>query len=296
MKIIIKRLKIFYRILLKLFVRANYNYKNDEFNSLYEFNPVIFFNDTVSNEINIDGIYEKNQLEIIKPFLNKDTFLDIGSNLGNHTLYFHKHFKNIYSFEPHPITYKLLEINTKYKFNIRTFNFGLSDKNKNTKVVIKSQNNISGEGYREYDKGGGRIIEDVFFKNFDELFNFKNQLSFIKIDVEGNELDVLKSMKKNILNNQAIIFLEFDMKNFSQKNEIIMLLKSVGYNYFYFFEASHMLNLRFRYLFSIFFKIVFLGFEEKIKLTDVGEFNKNKNYLINIIVSKFQLNLSNKTN
>ena len=80
------------------------------------------------------------------------------------------------------------------------------------------------------------------------------------------------------------------------KNFIIMLLKSVGYSYFYFFEESHMLNLRFRYLFSIFFKIVFLGFKEKIKLTDVGEFNKNKNYLMNIIVSKYQLNLSNKTN
>ena len=293
MKIIKERLKYFYRILLKLFVRENHNYKNNEFNLLYEFNPVIFFNDTVSNEINIDGIYEKNQLEKIKPFLNKDTFLDIGANLGNHTLYFHKHFKNIYSFEPHPITYKLLEINTKYKSNIKTCNFGLSDKKKNTKVVIRSQNNVGGEGYREYDNKE-KIIEDVFFKNFDELFNFKNQLSFIKIDVEGNELDVLKSMKKNILNNQAIMFLEFDMKNFSQKNEIIMLLKSVGYNYFYFFEASQMLNLRFRNLFSIFFKIVFFGFKEKIKLTDVGEFNKNKNYLINIIVSKHQLNLSSK--
>ena len=70
----------------------------------------------------------------------------------------------------------------------------------------------------------------------------------------------------------------------------------LGIIIFIFFEASQMLNLRFRNLFSIFFKIVFFGFKEKIKLTDVGEFNKNKNYLINIIVSKHQLNLSSKTN
>ncbi len=293
MKIIIERFRYFFRIILKLFVRANHNYKNNEFNSLYEFNPVIFFNDTVSNEINIDGVYEKNQLDTIKPYLNKDTFLDIGANIGNHTLYFHKFFKNIFSFEPHPLTYKLLEINTKYKSNIKVFNFGLSDKKKNTKVVIRSVNNISGETFQEYD-AKGKIIEDVYFKKFDELYNFNNQLSLIKVDVEGNELDVLRSMKKNLLNNQAIIFLEFDMKDFNQNNEIITLLKSVGYNYFYFFEVTQALNLRFRNLLSIFFKIIFFGHKEKIKLTEVGKFNKNKDYLINIIVSKHKLNKVNK--
>ncbi len=51
MNVIIKRFKNFYSILLKIFVRANFNAKNDKFNSLYEFNPVIFFNDSISTEI-----------------------------------------------------------------------------------------------------------------------------------------------------------------------------------------------------------------------------------------------------
>tara|TARA_B100001027_G_scaffold184201_1_gene136181 strand:+ start:237 stop:827 length:591 start_codon:yes stop_codon:yes gene_type:complete len=195
MNIIIKRFKYFYSILLKIFVRANFNYKNEKFNPLYEFNPVIFFNDTISNEINIDGVYEKSQLDIIKPFLKKDIFIDVGANLGNHTLYLSKHFKKIYSFEPHPLTFKLLEINTNYKSNIKIFNFGLSQQEKKTSIVIKSTNNIGGEDFKEnnYD---GKIKKEAFFKNFDEMYNFKNQISFIKIDVEGNELDVLKSMYK----------------------------------------------------------------------------------------------------
>jgi len=296
MNVIIKRFKYFYSILLKIFVRANFNTKNDKFNSLYEFNPVIFFNDTISNEINIDGVYEKNQLDIIKPFLKKDIFIDIGANLGNHTLYFNKYFKNIYSFEPHPLTFKLLEINTNYKSNIKIFNFGLSEQEKKTSVIIKSQNNIGGEDYKE-NNNNGKIKEDVFFKNFDEMFNFKNQISFIKIDVEGNELDVLKSMKKNLINNQGIILLEFDIKNFSENNEIVMFLKNAGYNFFYFFETNKTLDLRIRNLFTIFFKIVFFGFTEKVRLRDVNNFNKNKHYINqNILISKHKLDLFDTNN
>ena len=289
MDVVIKRFKYFYRILLKVFIRANFNNKTNEFNSLYEFNPVIFFNDTISNEINIDGVYEKNQLDIIKPFLKKDTFIDIGANLGNHTLYLNKYFKNIYSFEPHPLTFKLLKINTNYKPHIKIFNFGLSEQEKKTSVNIKSQNNIGGEGFIK-NNDNENIKEDVFFKNFDEIYNFKNQISFIKIDVEGNELDVLKSMNKNLNNNQAILLIEFDVKDFSKKNEVIKFLKNVGYNFFYFFETNKTLNLRIRNLFTIFFKIVLFGYTEKIKLTNVEDFNVNKHYLNqNILVSKNKL-------
>ena len=118
-----------------MFVRANFNTKTEKFSSLYDFNPVIYFNDTISNEINIDGIYEKKQLDIIKPFLYRNIFIDIGSNLGNHTLYFNKYFNEIYSFEPHPITFKLLEINTNHKSNVKVFNFGSSEKEKKLELL-----------------------------------------------------------------------------------------------------------------------------------------------------------------
>ena len=154
---------------------------------------------------------------------------------------------------------------------------------------------MGGQGYRK-NNNNGKIKEDVFFKNFDEIYNFKNQISFIKIDVEGNELDVLKSMNKNLINNQAIILLEFDVKNFNENNEIVTFLKNAGYNFFYFFETNKTLDLRFRNLFTIFIKIVFFGFTEKIKLSDVNGFNKNKHYINqNILVSKNKLDLFDKT-
>ena len=74
-------------------------------------------------------------------------------------------------------------------------------------------------------KRGGHKI---FFEKFDDLHNFENSISFIKIDVEGNELDVLKSMKKNLENNSPIISLEFDMKDGSAKYKLGVTVELKG--------------------------------------------------------------------
>ena len=129
----LNRIKYFYDILLTTFVRANFNYKSNKFKKLYNFNPSIFFNDTISNEIIIDGIYEKNELDLISKIIgkNNEIFIDVGANIGNHTLYFKDSFKEIYSFEPHPKIYQLLKFNTCDFSNIKTYNFVfLTKKNK----------------------------------------------------------------------------------------------------------------------------------------------------------------------
>ena len=122
------------------------------------------------------------------------------------------------------------------------------------------------------------------------MYNFENSISFIKIDVEGNELDVLKSMKKNLENNSPIISLEFDMKDFSKNDEIISFLSELGYKKYYFFKTNRPLGLRIRNLFVNFFKIIFMGYMKKIELIDSIYFNENTFYLNdNIIISKQEI-------
>ena len=85
-------------------------------------NLAIFAFDRIGADISIHGIYEKEILERLKGCIfNKiDTqnsvCLDIGANIGNHTLYFAQFFKQVYSFEPHPEIFELL------KFNVRKYN------------------------------------------------------------------------------------------------------------------------------------------------------------------------------
>ena len=216
--------------------------------------PIILYNDWIGKNIIIDGFYEKQLVKTILDSFNfntkKHTCIDVGANIGNHSLQFEKYFNRVLGFEPQLKTFLILKLNTEYYPKISIYNYGLAENNESLTFNIPYNNIGSGS---QKNTAQNHYTEKVDFKNYDQLFD--EEISYVKIDVEGNELDVLKSMKKNILNNEAIMFLEFDMKNFSQKNEIIMLLRSVGYNYFYFFEASQMLNLRFRNLFSIFFKI-----------------------------------------
>ena len=286
----LNRLKYFYNLVLATFVRANYNNKSTRFKKIYDFNPAIFFNDSLSNELIINGVYEKEELDLISSIIDKDKeiFIDVGANIGNHTLYFRNIFKKIYSFEPHPKTYKLLKFNTEDFPNIKTYNFGLSNEKKQLKTTLKATKNVGGEGFKEEQKQG----DDIFFERFDDLHNFENKIGFIKIDVEGNEFDVLKSMKKNLENNTPIISLEFSMKNFDNNNEIISFLRELGYKNFYFYKINKFFNLRIRNIFLNFFKTVVMGHKTKFELIDFKFYNDKIFYnsnLQNIIISKQEI-------
>lgn len=66
------RIKAVIKILSAYFVRLNFNINSYEFKKIYQNNLVYFFNDTLSNEISIFGIYEKAQLnKIIDIIRNK---------------------------------------------------------------------------------------------------------------------------------------------------------------------------------------------------------------------------------
>ncbi len=78
---------------------------------------VVFSFDYVSTAINIDGIYEIDELEVLFEWLKllnideifEGSALDIGANIGNHSLYFSDYFSEVLSYEPHPLTYELLK-------------------------------------------------------------------------------------------------------------------------------------------------------------------------------------------
>ena len=47
--------------------------------------------------------------------------LDIGANIGNHSVFLSKFFKKIHSFEPNPKTYDVLSLNSKYSNTKKSF-------------------------------------------------------------------------------------------------------------------------------------------------------------------------------
>ena len=202
---LVSRIKIILEILGNFFTRYNHITKSEKFKKIYKFNLIYFFNDKVSREISIRGIFDYDQLfTTIKFFKKKRIFIDVGANIGNHSIFYSKYFKKILSFEPSKISFKVLSLNVENLKNIKIFNFGLSNISKKFYFDDKATKNVAGLKFKK--KGKIPVKAEVFDKKFKELKN----IDLVKIDVEGHELNVIEGMKKTLKNNSPLLIIEFD--------------------------------------------------------------------------------------
>ena len=146
-------------------------------------------------------------------------FIDIGANKGDYTKEILKQFPDIeiYMFEPSKYhknnLYELYGKNPKIHIN----NIGLS--NKSYKTILYSDHYgsaLSSLTQRQVTNIDFNYKEEVEIQRFDEFWNttsnFNNIMDYVKIDVEGNELDVLEGMGKYI-NKIRLIQFEFGGTN-----------------------------------------------------------------------------------
>ncbi|MCY4541866.1 MAG: FkbM family methyltransferase, partial [Rhodobacteraceae bacterium] len=93
----------------------------------------VFVQDFVSTAALLDGSYEWRHLDALArdvfPQLPRDsTALDVGANIGNHTVFFARHFHRVIAFEPNPAANALLKVNAaEYGPAVEVKPFGLSD-------------------------------------------------------------------------------------------------------------------------------------------------------------------------
>jgi len=229
---------------------------------------IVIINDWIGLKILIDKYYERDEIDLLKGHFNdkikNNTFIDVGANIGNHTLYFQKYFKNIKAFEPQVKIFKILKLNTENFKNINIFNYGLDTSSYTTKFSIPFSN--SGMA-NELKKDLACYTEKVEFKIFDK--NHNDTISYIKIDVEGNEEKVLMSMKNSIIKNLPIISFELN-SNTNLRIRIIDFFKSIGYDKFYVSE---------KYFFprNVRFVKRFFGKPKKLRSLSIADLISKKN-------------------
>ena len=150
-------------------------------------------------------------------------------------------FKKVYAFEPNPVAYEVLKINSNFiseTKNIEPFNFGLSDINGTLPFLI-NHSNIGGSAIADNDETSENII-DVSVKKLDDLTILNDEnIALIKIDVDGHELDVLKSGKKTIMKHKPFIYFEFApylYREFGYSSEILIKFVKNDLNYIFYDE------------------------------------------------------------
>lgn len=140
------------------------------------------------------------------------TVLDIGANIGYYSLIFSNivgQNGKVYSFEPTKSTYtkfiKNIELNQCK--NIFSYNKALSNVNEKRKLYYADDHGRNAFA----PEGKNTEFEDVECISLDEFINQNNlKVDFIKIDVEGAELLVLKGALNFLKNYNGPIYCEFN--------------------------------------------------------------------------------------
>jgi len=204
-------------------------------NCLFKFNKFMY-------NLSIRGIgiynYENMNVSGENNFINKyltkysggkSKFIvfDVGAHIGKYSKLITKAINNaeVYSFEPHPITFKILKKNIESVKNVNLYNLALSSKEAILDIYDYQNNDgsshasLNSEIFQtvHYSKITSHKVNvttiDIFAEN-----NKIEKIDFLKIDVEGFELEVLKGAFKLIYTGkiEAIQF-EFTQLNSTVK-------------------------------------------------------------------------------
>ena len=194
------------------------------------------FHDVVTLDEN-----EPETLHFLNKLTNKDVLWDIGANVGVFTIYASKiNNTQVIAFEPSASSYASLITNietNKVSSKVNAYNVALHNENKLGYLFM--ENTDSGHSMHSFDNKNnamGRIKTsfkqsvlgftiDHFFKQFKPL-----PPTHMKIDVDGNELLVLKGGKKLIKKYVKSFIIETEsFSNKQDREELINYIHSIGF-------------------------------------------------------------------
>lgn len=161
------------------------------------------------------------------------TFLDVGGNIGNHTIYFGKILgaKHIYTLEPQVEVVKILnkniELNGLTNF-VTVLNCGAGSQNTKAKINFDGSS-VKNIGCTTLEES---VLGDIEIKKLDSL-EFSYKVDFIKIDVEGMEFEVLKGAEQLIKKDKPILWVEILDENLKCVDKLLR-----RYDYRFFTELS----------------------------------------------------------
>jgi len=174
------------------------------------------------------------------------SIFDIGANIGWYTLSLAKHYPqaHIYAFEPVRKTFTDLmkHITMNGIINASPFNFGFSDKEGTVDFYYYPEDSGNASLTNVSGYNNVQAIQGTVWKLDRFVHENNTHPDFIKCDVEGAELLVFKGGLKTLERDKPIIFTEL-LRIWSAKfgyhpNDVIRLLKKLGYRCFFAKESS----------------------------------------------------------
>jgi FkbM family methyltransferase len=167
-------------------------------------------------DFNTNG--EKTTLQYIKNHINsfKPIIFDVGANKGDYCELIQQYIKinTIYAFEPHPQMF--LKLKEKFNNNkkIKLFELGFSNKNQTVPLHMaegkSALSSLHNRNLKHFNISMNKKI-NINVKTIDSFCeeNKIDNIDFLKIDIEGEELNAFMGGVK-MINNNKIKYIQFE--------------------------------------------------------------------------------------
>ena len=187
---------------------------------------IIFFGQKYYENDYLDYLCDEWHGGIIGKVVKGGTILDIGSNIGNHSLYFllERGADFSYCFEPLKDTFDILKKNIEINYlenRTKLFNAGVGCGSGRGAIAFSREKNTA---YTQVEMQDGGDVEIV---GIDEL-GIKQKIKFIKLDVEGFELEVIKGMTETLEKDKPMMMIEIWNRNL---DGIHAIMDPIGYQF-----------------------------------------------------------------
>jgi FkbM family methyltransferase len=175
----------------------------------------VFLNDHVGDKIASQGLYEKENLLLLLRLLDHihhPVVLDIGANIGNHTLAFATKALQVHAFEPIPMINALLQQNVQQNHltNVSVHKLALSDTDGEATIHMVSSGNFGASSFDKrtdnaetvtvQKRRGDALLAELDFPKVD----------LVKIDVEAHEVYVLRGLRETLQQHKPFITMEWN--------------------------------------------------------------------------------------
>jgi len=187
---------------------------------------------------NYFGFKELERDNLFKALKPGDVVIDVGANMGEFSLKVSQlvgERGKVISFEPDPVNFQRLQtnfsLNPELAARIEVHNVGLGEFPGTVNLSVVNESN----------RGMNRVVKDALNFNSITINTLDNivlsgqltKLDWIKIDVEGFEMNVLKGAEQAILQFKPSLFIELDDKNLREQNssasDLVNWLTERGY-------------------------------------------------------------------
>jgi len=222
MKEILRYLTRFFGFDVVRYAPPRYNYiKIDDTLNLYETRTGKYFlpshtpDDAVIQTIINNQVFENEIVECAKRYIKKNTIvLDVGANFGQMSILFSELVKpngKVYSFDADDFIFEIFKKNIEIN-NCKNITpiFGAVYNKNNETLYFPKQDFVKFKSYGSYgiDQRAteGRSVQSI---TIDSL-NIQDEISFMKIDIQGADLQAMQGCIKTIKKNKMPILFEFE--------------------------------------------------------------------------------------